>query len=250
VSDTHVTEQAPEAELPPGSEGADASPGSTTLWPGDVGRLREDSRRALLELIQGPYLSASNRGRLWIALLADTDAIRSRLHELFLELVIDRTDEIAFVRPIDAGDRPVPLAVRSRALTFMDTLMLLVLRQHLVAARGERRVFVDRSDVYEQLSPYRVARDEADFERRMNASWTKLMNKLGLIHRAGSDDRVEISPALRLIFDDDRVQALRREYEAVIERGGVAALDAAEAEPAGRHALPPQDDTDDEEPTP
>ena len=233
MTDSHLAEQMPDVE------GADASAGSTTLWPGDSGRLREDSRRALLELIQGPYLSASNRGRLWIALLADTDAIRSRLHELFLELVIDRADEIAFVRPVDAGDRPVPLAVRSRSLTFMDTLMLLVLRQHLVAARGERRVFIDRSEVYEQLAPYRVARDEADFERRMNASWTKLMNKLGLIHRAGGDERVEISPALRLIFDDDRVRALRREYERVVERGGAVPLDEPEPAEAG-----------DEEPTP
>ncbi|WP_425843738.1 DUF4194 domain-containing protein [Agrococcus sp. TSP3-2-1] len=218
---------------------SDASAGSSALWPGDAGRLREDSRRALLELIQGPYLSSSNRGRLWVALLADADEIRSRLHELFLELVIDRNDEIAFVRPVDAGERPVPLAVRSRALTFMDTLMLLVLRQHLLAARGERRVFVDRSDVFEQLAPYRVARDEADFERRMNASWTKLMNKLGLIHRAGGDERVEISPALRLIFDDDRVQSLRREYERVLERRGDAALD-----------LDATIDADDREPTP
>lgn len=247
MTDAHATaEQARTAEHATTAEhgttaehSADASADSGALWPGDAGRLREDSRRALLELIQGPYLSSSNRGRLWVALLADADEIRSRLHDLFLELVIDRNDEIAFVRPVDAGERPVPLAVRSRALTFMDTLMLLVLRQHLLAARGERRVFVDRSDVFEQLSPYRVARDEADFERRMNASWTKLMNKLGLIHRAGGDERVEISPALRLIFDDDRVQSLRREYERVLERGGEAALDLDAAA-----------ETDELEPTP
>ncbi|RWR25004.1 DUF4194 domain-containing protein [Agrococcus lahaulensis] len=225
-----------DARTPESIEGdqqeTDASSGFTTLWPGDVGSLREDSRRALLELVQGPYLSAANRGRLWLALLADTDAIRSRLHDLFLDLVIDRADEIAFVRPVDAGDRAVPLAVRTRPLTFMDTLMLLVLRQHLLAARGERRVFIDRADVYEQLAPYRVARDPADFERRMNASWTKLMNKLGLIHRAGGDERVEISPALRLIFDDERVEALRLEYERAIERGA-AALDDREPVSAG-----------------
>lgn len=205
--------------------GADASRGADAqatgaLWPGDVGRLQEESRRALLELLQGPYLSSANRGRLWVALLADADEIRSRLHELFLDLVIDHGDEIAFVRPVDAGDRDVPLAVRSRALTFMDTLMVLLLRQQLVAARGERRVFVEKQELFEQLAPYRVARDEADFERRMNASWTKLMNRLGLIHRAGSDERAEISPSLRLIVDEDRVRALRQEYELIIARGG------------------------------
>ena len=203
------------------ADALDAEPPSPddSLWPGDTGTLRDDSRRALLELLQGPYLSAANRGRLWTALLADTDAIRSRLHDLFLDLVIDRTDEIAFVRPVDAGERAVPLAVRARPLTFMDTLMLLVLRQHLVAARGERRVIVGKDEIYEQLVPYRVDRDEADFERRMNASWTKLSNKLGVLHRAGADDRVEISPALRLIVDDDRVAALQREYDRFLVGG-------------------------------
>ena len=88
--------------------------------------------------------------------------------------------------------------------------MLLVLRQLLLAAHGERRVIVGRDEVFEQLAVYRtVDRDERDFEKRMNASWLKMRNTLRVVHAAGRDeqeDRVELSPVLRLIVDADQVQ--------------------------------------------
>ena len=201
----------------------DPTPG--LLWRGDRGQLSESSRRALLELIQGPYLSGAHKPQLWAALMADTDLIRSRLHELFLDLVIDPVDEFAFVRAVRTDELKVPVAVRTATLTFMDTLMLLVLRQTLLAAHGERRVIVGRDEVYEQLQAYRGPRDETDYEKRMNASWTKLMNKLGLIHKAGADDRVEISPVVKFIVDADRVEALTAEYRRAAARDEPTLLD-------------------------
>jgi len=211
-------------------EADDPAESTEALWAGDRGRLAENTRRALLELVQGPYLSGARKPRLWAALLTDTDAIRSRLHELFLELVIDPVDEFAFVRPVRTDELQVPVAVRTATLTFMDTLMLLVLRQMLLAAHGEQRVIVGRDEVYEQLQAYRSVRDEADYEKRMNASWVKLTNKLGLIHKAGADDRVEISPVVKFIVDADRVAALTVEYRAAAQRGSDPARDAASDE--------------------
>ena len=37
------------------------------LFPGDTGRLADASRRALLELIRGPYLSAAQNPAVWSA---------------------------------------------------------------------------------------------------------------------------------------------------------------------------------------
>ena len=64
-----------------------ADPAPAALWDGDSGTLRDPSRRALVQLLRGPYLSAASHGRLWTALLADEDAIRSRLSDMFLELI-------------------------------------------------------------------------------------------------------------------------------------------------------------------
>lgn len=184
-------------------------------WPGDTGTLSIDARRALLKLIQGPYLSATRAPGPWSALLADEGLIRSRLHDLFLDLVLDREAGFAFVRNADTGEQDAPVAVRSEQLTFIDTAMLLVLRQMLLSGENDGRVIVGRDDVFEQLAPFRTAdRDETDFSKRLNASWLKMRNKLRVVH-ALADERVEISPVLRMLVDADQVRTIAAEYERI-----------------------------------
>ena len=193
---------------------------ATALWPGDTGVIGEQSRRALLELIKGPYLSGVKAPALWSALLADEVGIRSRLHELFLELVIDRVGEFAFVRNVSTTELTVPGTVRTAALTFLDTAMLLVLRQMLLAGEGDGRVIVGQEDVFEQLRVYRtVDRDESDFNKRLNSTWLKMKNTLRVIHQAGAEDRAEISPVLRLIVDAEQIAAISGEYRRLAESG-------------------------------
>ncbi|RNE62295.1 DUF4194 domain-containing protein [Cryobacterium tepidiphilum] len=207
------------------AEITDAAPASA-LWQGDTGVLSEQSRRALLELIKGPYLSGAKAPALWSALLADENAIRSRLNELFLDLVIDRVGEFAFVRNVNTDELDVPRTVRTASLTFIDTAMLLVLRQMLLAGEADGRVIVGQEDVFEQLRVYRTPdRDESDFDKRLNSSWTNMKNKLRVIHQAGSEDRVEISPVVRLIVDADQIRAMSAEYRR-IAAGGDAGSDA------------------------
>lgn len=207
------------------------------LFPGDTGRLADASRRALLELIRGPYLSADQNPAVWSALRSDETEIRSRLHDLFLDLIVDADAGFAFVRNVpDVEAAGLPRTIRAAPLTFLDTAMLLVLRQLLLAAHGERRVIVGREEVFEQLAVYRtVDRDERDFERRMNASWLKMRNTLRVVHatgRAENEDRVELSPVLRLIVDAEQVRAIRDEYAALVARGGRADAAADDTEEA------------------
>ena len=174
------------------------------LWAGDSGTLRERSRRAIVELVKGPYLARARRRELWEALLTDEEAIRSRLHDLFLDVVIDRENELAFVRPADFDGAPE--VVRTRALTFMDTAMLLILRQALLLEDAGTRVFIGQEEVFEQLAVYRAGRDDADHRKRTNASWAN-MHTLGLLHST-EEGRAEISPIVRFLVDADRVQAI------------------------------------------
>ncbi|TQO19933.1 uncharacterized protein DUF4194 [Rhodoglobus vestalii] len=191
------------------------------LWNGDTGVLIEQSRRALLELIKGPYLSGAKTTTLWSALLSDEVAIRSRLHELFLELVIDRVGEFAFVRNVATDERAIPSTVRTAPLTFLDTAMLLVLRRMLLSADSDGRVIVGQEEVYEQLGVYRSTdRDEHDFDRRLNSSWNNMKNKLRVIHQAGEEDRAEISPVLRLIVDAEQISAISAEYQRIAANDG------------------------------
>ena len=203
--------------------GAAVDEASEGLWSGDTGALPDRTRRVLLRLVRGPYLSGAREAQLWSVLLGDEAVIRSRLADLFLELVVDRDREFAFVRNAPAEDSP--RAVRSEALTFLDTAMLLVLRQTLLSEDGGGRVYVGRAEVFEQLTVYRTAdRDEKDFLSRLNSSWNKMQNKLRVLHPSG-EDRAEISPVLRLIVDADQVRAITEEYRRIARDGNTPDAD-------------------------
>ncbi|RBP62550.1 uncharacterized protein DUF4194 [Brevibacterium sanguinis] len=199
------------ASVVPGSAEETQGPGG--LWTGDTGVLGERTRRVLLELLKGPYVSGAQSPQLWSALVADEDLVRSRLHELFLDLVIDKVDEFAFTRKVLTEEIEVPAAVRSERLTFIDTAMLLVLRQLLLAAPGEKRVIIDREEVFERLEIYRRG-DESTFLRNLNAAWTRMSNKLRVLHKAG-EGRYEISPMVRFLVDEDRVRELTEVYRRI-----------------------------------
>lgn len=200
---------------------AEASePSPTEVWPGDTGELPERTRRVFLRLIRGPYLSGAREPLLWSALLTDESVLRSRVADLFLDLVIDKENEFAFVRNAPAED--APKAVRSERLTFLDTAMLLALRQTLLSEEGRGRVIVGQNEVFEQLTVYRTPdRDEKDFLSRLNSSWHKMQNKLRVLHPVGTD-RAEISPVLRLIVDAEQVRGIAAEYQRIARESSSA----------------------------
>ncbi len=183
------------------------------LWPGDRGTLQEQSRRALLALIKGPYLSGRNSPRLWTALVADTDAIRSRLNDVFLDLVMDPLEEFAYtVRPRNA-DGEIPSALRAEKMSFIDTAMLLVMRQLTLSAAPGERLIVGKDELSDALSIYRTS-DAVTFQKNVNAAWTRMHRKYRLLHTVGTD-RSEISPMVRHLVGEDRVKALTAAYQAL-----------------------------------
>lgn len=216
-----------------------AEPGlAVGLWDRDAGTLREASRRALVALIKGPYVSAERQQQNWRALQADTDQIRSRLADMFLELVVDDERGIAFVRNAETREGDAPQVVRTSPLTLMDTALLLHLRRELVSSSGAGRVIIGRDEIYDHLQAYRrqASTDVAGFTRRINSSWDK-MEKLGILLRtatSGADGRFEISPVLRLIFGVEQIEAVRVEYARL--RGEEASVDVASPEATRQEA--------------
>jgi len=227
-----------DAGLPESHEGNDVSNHPHAVWPGDTGTLRERSRRALLELVRGPYLSRERSSLNWAALRADEAAIRSRLNDLFLELVLDADAEFAFVRTVTGEDDKLPRAVRTKALTFFDTAMLLALRQRLIADEGGARVIIGQDELYEILSVYRTPdRDDRDFTKRLNSAWNTMVNALRVLHPVGESGadgptRAEISPVVRIMVDADRARALSATYKAIAageaSAGVVGSVDTAD----------------------
>ena len=218
LSDPMSEESAPENGL---SEGdvlnlGDTEQGSDqALYQGDSGELSLDARRVLVQLLAGPSLDGQRHSKLWPILIRDEMAIRSRLSELFLQLVIDRDLQVAFTRQAETGDLEVPRLLRRANLTFLDSILLLHLRQRLTQAEahGDRAV-VSTDEIVEFLGVYEQAgnTDRALFEKRIHASIEKIKKHSILRKIRASEDRFEISPSLKLLFSAEEIQALTRIY--------------------------------------
>jgi hypothetical protein len=203
------SEHSPEEEILQ-AEGAEQA-----LYQGDSGELSLDARRALVQLLAGPSLDGQRHSKLWPILIRDEAAIRSRLSELFLQLVIDRDQQVAFTRQAETGDLDVPRLLRRANLTFIDSILLLHLRQRLTQAEahGDRAV-VSTDEIVEFLGVYQQAAntDRAGFEKRILASIEKIKKHSILRKIRSSEDRFEISPTLKLLFSAEEIQALTRVY--------------------------------------
>ncbi len=202
-------------ESPVDSAQPDSAAEGAELFAGDTGELTLETRRALAQLLAGPSLDGRRHSKLWPALIRDERLIRGRLNELFLDLVIDRDLQVAFTRRAEVGDLEAPVLLRVSNLTFLDSVLLLFLRQRLTDAdvRGERAV-LSEEEMLEHLSVYEraVNTDRAGFKRRSQASIEKIKKHSILQRIRASDDRFEISPTLKLLFSAEEILALTEVY--------------------------------------
>lgn len=191
------------------------------LFPGDTGSLPFDARRVLCQLLAGPSVDAQRHALLWPVLLREEAGIRARLNELFLELMLDRDLQVAFVRQADTGEMEAPTLLRSSPLTFIDSVLLLALRQKLSEAEAQgQRAAVELDELHAQLAVYEPpgGTDRAGFTKKLNAAIEKMKRNNVLQPIRGSDGRFEVSPTLKLLFSAEDVQALGAVYCA--HRGG------------------------------
>lgn len=189
------------------------------LYDGDAGELPEEARRVLVQLLIGPSLDGRRHSRLWPALLRHQSIVRSRLADLFLDLVLDTDAQVAFLRQADTDDVDAPVLLRRTRLTFLESALLLYLRQMLAEAevRGERAV-VSLGDMTQQMQLYErsLNTDHAGFERRAKAAVEKVKKNSLISAIRASEDRYEISPTLKLLFGAEEVSALAKIYHAVL----------------------------------
>jgi len=215
-------------------DGATSELAAGMTTPTDRGRLPEDTRRVLVQLLRGPYVSQTAHAKSWSVLLRSEDAVREHLNDLFLDLVIDTTIGVAFIRNMQGLDQELPRVVRSLRLTLIDTAIILFLREQLLRAEAVGgRVFVGRDDIMDHVNVYRNVdvSDEGGFAKRVRTSIDKLKDQSVLL-KTPEEDRFEISPILRLIFDADQVIAVTAHLRRLVADGELAG--------------PEPDDSDDE----
>lgn len=185
----------------------------------DKGKLPLETRRVLVQLITGPLIDGRRHSKAWDTVLRDEAALRSSLHDLFLDLVLDRDQQVAFLRQVSSTEVDVPILLRRNTLSFIETTLLLFLRQRLTQAdtQGERAV-LDLQEMLEHLKAFERSDnvDQARFSKQCDAAVEKA-KKLGLVRKlANSQERFEVSPALKLLFPAEEIELLTRTYEAAL----------------------------------
>ncbi|WP_162143177.1 DUF4194 domain-containing protein [Granulicoccus phenolivorans] len=203
----------------------------------DHGRLPDDTRRAVVALLRGPYLHQERNAAAWRAIIRDEAAVRELLGNLFLRLSLDTERGLAFIE--NAPLEEAPKVVRRVPLTLIDTAVVLLLRLRLLRDAGATgRVFIGRDEIDDELAPYRPATntDASTFAKRINASVEK-MKKASVLLSTAEDTRFEISPILTLVFDVEQVAAVTAEIEALVATSNTAS-----------RAAPDEDEPDDFDP--
>jgi len=118
------------------SPGRDLSGTGGELFPGATGTLAAAVRSTLVRVMTSRFIDGVRHPDLWNAVLTHESALRSRLHDLYVELIIDRAHQVAFTSQADIQDVPVLLR-REKPLPALTAVLLLHLREEFERGAAE-----------------------------------------------------------------------------------------------------------------
>lgn len=199
---------------------------SSTLFEGDTGGLNLEQRKTLVVLLKRGFISASQQPTEWQTLLGSEPLIRSRLNDLFLDLQVDRTYEVAFKRQAQPeGGGRYPTLLHDVAYSREETILLVFLRGRFrsVRAEGHEMVLVDREDLVANVERFRPthATDRSGDGRKTDNAIDMLV-KARILQKA-SDDRFRISPVIEVLLPVERLSELNDWLNLKNPAGGVMA---------------------------
>ncbi|WP_288819491.1 DUF4194 domain-containing protein [uncultured Micrococcus sp.] len=181
-------------------------------FPGDRGALAPHVRRVLVRLLQRRHLDAEQHRQDWAVLLEHREAIESRLHELFVRLVVDHDRGLAYKQQVRSDELDVPILLKDEAYTRAETLVLVYLRgvyQREITA-GEAAARVDLEEIEQTVLSY-FSRDDGDVARRQRAVHTALNR---LTHEGvvvlDSPQRYRITPLVEIVLSAERLRELEQ----------------------------------------
>ncbi|CAM3192378.1 DUF4194 domain-containing protein [Corynebacterium gottingense] len=189
------------------------------LYDGDTGTLTGPQRRALAELIRGPYVSSIKTPEVFQTVSGSREVLAQQLDNLFLTLIVDDDAGVAYTKAweVDVPDKRAML--RKTSLTFMDTVIVLHLRRELVSTSPTERTIVNEDEVFEATVPYqgKSATDKSNPRKQFTASWNK-MKRNSIVIDTPTEGRYEVSPVLRIIFSGEEIAAITESFRTLLEQ--------------------------------
>lgn len=239
-----LTTGGPDAFAPAEAPVAGPDDDSFALFEGDEGRLDAAQRRALVALLKHRYVSPALQPAEWRTVLESESLLRSRLNELFLELEVDRSAEVAFKRQAgsESGRRPFPTLLHDTSYSREETILLVYLRTRLRTelANGARAAIVEHDELLGFVASFRPehATDRARDDGRVERAIDKLLTARVLL-RTKDARRHRIASVVERLLPLERLQELLEWLE----------TQTAAVDPASERPRPDADadaDSDDE----
>lgn len=194
----------------------------------------DTARRAQASLLTSRFVTRSQYPVVWDAVLAWEELLRSRLADMFMDLVIDRDYEVAFKRQTDDPAAPVMLR-RDRPLSREATLLLVHMRElHAYRDSHDEPVVLPVDAIESFLARFRdpSSTNEAGFDNTVKAT-IKAVTQVGVLIPDPDDDQMYmIAPAIVPLLPLEAITALRDSYRDIIDNTEATSRDDADAEGA------------------
>jgi hypothetical protein len=194
---------------------------------GDTGELDVNARKALVLLCVGPSIDAIRSPEVWKDVISHESELRKRLNEMFLELIVDHEQEVAFAKQNYEAECNPPILMRKKPQPFMDSVLLLFLRKKLLEATAQgNRAVVDEMEMSDHLKAFQSnTGDDAGYNRKCKAAIERI-RKLQLLNQIKEGEpRFEISPTLKLIFPAEEIVRLEKRYQELATQGAIDSVD-------------------------
>ncbi|MDT0156321.1 DUF4194 domain-containing protein [Microbacterium sp. ARD32] len=205
------------------------------LFPGDRGTLDAEIRRVLVHVLQRRFLSAEGNRAEWRLLLEHQHIIESRMHDLYLRLVVDLGRGLAYKQQIRSDEFEVPILLKDAPYNRTETLVLVHLRTvfQRESAAGEAAPRIDIEDVEQTVLSYLTDADgsTARQQKTIRAALDRL-DREGVIDEE-TTGRYRISPLVEVVLSAEKLAELRAWLRAQTETD--ADPEAPEAPEAPEH---------------
>ncbi|GAA1588480.1 DNA-binding transcriptional ArsR family regulator [Leucobacter aridicollis] len=179
---------------------------------GDRGVLDPVVRRVLVRLLQRRVLFADRHKDDWAVLLENHQVIESRLHDLFIRLIVDPERGVAYKQQVRSEELEVPVLLRDEAYNRAETLVLVYLRTvyQRESTAGEPAVRIDVEEIEQTVLSYFTDSDGNTAARQKTVE--KALNRLrneGIIDEE-SEGRFRVTPLVEVVLSADRLRELQR----------------------------------------
>ncbi|WP_018790429.1 DUF4194 domain-containing protein [Salinispora arenicola] len=180
------------------------------LFAGDAGTLDAEVRRVLVQLLRRKFLLAEKNPAQWRTLLENQQIIESRLHDLFVRLVVDHDRGVAYKQQVRSVELDVPILLKDDPYTRAETLVLIHLRAVFQRERGtgEMSARVDIEELEQTVLTYFDPHDHNVARRQQevrNAVQRLVAEGLLAEESAG---RYRITPLVEVVLSTEKLAEL------------------------------------------